>query len=126
MADDFVVLRLESDDFSAASLQIFELTGREAVSELFAFQIGVHITSSEGLEGQDLDPSGLGKPALEGALATLVFEIAGVEQRRVHGMIARIEDLLDTEPDTRSYRLLLVPRAHRLTLVNTQEIFMDL
>jgi len=116
MPDDLVHLRLESDDFPCDDLQIFELTGREAISELFELSIGVVITKPEGLD----------VASVEGATATLVFEVEGQDVRRVHGMIAEIQDMLDTQPDTRAYRLLLVPRARRLALVRTQEIFMDL
>lgn len=116
MLEVLVHLRLESDDFPCDDLQIFELAGREAVNQLFALSIGVATTKTAGLD----------LAAVEGATATLVFETRGQDVRRVHGMIAEIRDRLDTEPDTRSYFLLLVPRAHRLSLVRTQEIFMDL
>lgn len=116
MLDDLVHARIESDDFPCDALQVFEVMGREAAGELFSFSIGVVFTGTEGLD----------LAAVEGATASIVFEAAGEEVRRVHGMIAQIDDLLDTEPNTRGYVLLLVPRAHRLTLVRTQEIFMDL
>lgn len=116
MPDDLVHCRLESDDFSCDDLQIFDLSGREAIGSLFALSIGVAGTSTPGLH----------LAAVEGATATLVFEVQGEPVRRVHGMIAEIRDRLDTQPETRSYYLLLVPRAHRLSLVRTQEIFMGL
>ena len=46
--------------------------------------------------------------------------------RTIYGMIAEVEDMLDTEPDTSSFRIVLVPHAHRLTMVETQEVFLDL
>jgi len=116
MHDDLVHLRIESDDFSCDDLQVFELAGRESLGKLFALSIGVVTTR----------PPGLNLAVVEGATATLVLEANGQEVRRIHGMIAEIRDRIDTEPDTRSYFLLLVPRAHRLSLVRTQEIFMDL
>ena len=116
MLDDLVRIRIESDEFSCEDLQTFELTGREAVGQLFGFEVSVVSTK----------PAGLDVAAIEGAHASIVFEASGEEVRRVYGMIAQIEDRLDTEPDTRSYVLHIVPRAHRLSLVRTQEIFMDL
>ncbi|UQA55147.1 type VI secretion system Vgr family protein [Polyangium aurulentum] len=116
MRDDLVQLRIESDDFSCDDLQVFELAGRESLGQLFALTIGVVTTK----------PGGLDLAVVEGATATLVLEAKDQEVRRIHGMIAEIRDRIDTEPDTHSYFLLLVPRAHRLTLVRTQEIFMDL
>ncbi len=49
----------------------------------------------------------------------------GVELRRVHGMIAEVHDLLANLRDYRAYRLRIVPRAFRLTLVETTEISMN-
>jgi type VI secretion system secreted protein VgrG len=54
-----------------------------------------------------------------------VFEQNGGVIRTIHGMVAEVEDLLVTEAHHRSYRLVLVPRAHRLTLVETQEVFVN-
>lgn len=116
MPDDLVHVRLESDDFSCDDVQIYEVAGRESLGRLFEIAISVVTTA----------PGGLDIGAVEGATATLVFQVEKQDVRRIHGMIAVIDDYLDTQPETRSYRLLLVPRAHRLTLVRTQEIFMDL
>jgi type VI secretion system secreted protein VgrG len=116
MPDDLVHVRLESEDFSCDDVQIYEVAGRENLGRLFEMAIGVVTTT----------PGGLDLGAVEGATATLVFQVEQQDVRRIHGMIAGIDDFLDTQPETRSYRLLLVPRAHRLTLVRTQEIFMDL
>lgn len=116
MPDDLVHVRLESDDFSCDDVQIYEIAGNERLGRLFEIAISVVTTVPEGLD----------LTAVEGATATLVFQVDQQDVRRLHGMIAAIDDYLDTQPDTRSYRLLLVPRAHRLTLVRTQEIFMDL
>lgn len=116
MPDDLVHVRLESEDFPCDDLQIFELKGRESISLPFVFTIGAATTKEQGLDCQ----------AALGATATLIFEVLGREVRRIHGMVAGIDDLLDTEPNTRSYQLLLVPRAQRLAFVTTQEIFMDL
>ncbi len=116
MSEERVQLRLESDGFSCDHLQVFELTGAEIVSRLPHMNLGVVVIGETGLEVSDV----------EGALASLVFTQDGEELRRFNGMIAQVDDLLDTEPDHHTYRLVLVPRAHRATLVKIQEIFMDL
>ena len=116
MPDDVVNVRLESNDFSCDDVQIYEIAGRESLGRLFEMSIGVVTTAVGGLD----------LATVEGASATLVFSVDQQEARRIHGMISVIDDFLDTQPETRSYRLCLVPRAHRLTLVRTQEIFMDL
>lgn len=116
MANEVVDFRVESEHFGCDALQVFEIVGRETISQPFSFDIGVVSTSTDGLDPEEV----------QGALASLVIEIEGVEVRRVHGMIAEVEDLLDTEPATRGYRLKLVPRMFRLSLVRTQDIFMDL
>lgn len=116
MPDDLVHVRLESEDFPCDDVQIYEVAGRESLGRLFEIALGVVTTT----------PGGLDLGAVEGAAASLVFHVDQQDVRRIHGMIATIDDFLDTQPETRSYRLMLVPRAFRLTLVRTQEIFMDL
>ena len=46
--------------------------------------------------------------------------------RRIHGMIAEVDDLMSNRADFRTYRLRMVPRVHRLTLIEMQDIFMNL
>ena len=116
MAREFVHVRLESEQFPCEHVQIHKLEGREAISRLFSFDIGIVCFRPD-----ELDPV-----AMEGADVTVVFELEGAEIRRIHGMIAEIHDMLDSEPETRSFRIRVVPRAFRLTLIETQEIYMDL
>lgn len=116
MPDAVLKLQIESDAFSCDDLQVYEIEGREAIGRLFEFELGVVSTSAAGLDVGEV----------EGAPVTLVFLVDDQEVRRLHGMIARVDDMLDTEPETQSYRFIVVPRAHRLTLVRTQEIFMNL
>ncbi|AUX21283.1 hypothetical protein SOCEGT47_017640 [Sorangium cellulosum] len=111
-----LTIRLESAAFRCDLLRVRALRGREAISQLFSFQISILC----------LDPEGLPRDEVVGAEATIVMERDGVVLRRVHGMIAELVDRLEVEAEHRSYDLLLVPRAWRLTLVETQEILMDL
>ncbi len=116
MPKDRVEVRLESTDFACEHVQVSQLNGEEAISKLFAFDLEIVV----------LTPGELTLDELAGAEADLVFAVGGVELRRVHGMVSGVEDLLDSEPSFRTFRLRLSPRAFRLTLVETQEIFLDL
>ena len=118
MPRDYVHARLEGA-FDATHVQIHKLSGAEVISRLFHFDVEVAV-----IEPADLNPE-----ALCGSEVDLIFEHKGldkVEIRRVHAMIVAMDDLLDTEPTFRTYRMRLAPRAHRLTMVETQEIFLDL
>jgi type VI secretion system secreted protein VgrG len=116
MPKDRVEVRLESSDFACEHVQISRMNGEEAISRLFAFDLEIVV----------LTPGELTLDELVGSEADLVFDVGGAELRRVHGMISGVEDLLDSEPSFRTFRLRLSPRAFRLTLVETQEIFLDL
>lgn len=111
-----VEIRLESNQFSCERSQVREVRGREKISSLFEFEIFVASPAGEGLAGSDVT----------GAMATLVMLEDGFEKRRVHGMIAEVVDMLETESDTETQRLRLVPRMWRLGMVRTQEIYMGL
>lgn len=110
-----VHIRLESDGFSCEHLEVARLTGKERISQLFQLDIEV-VTGAHGPTREEM----------AGAVATVVLEREGRELRRIHGMISLVREVIEAEGETRSYRLRFVPRAHRLTLVESQEIFMDL
>ena len=110
------ILRLDSDDFSCAFTRVRGVHGKEAIGQLFSYDIDV--VCSDGAE--------LSIEQVLGATASLVFEVQGAEERTVHGMIAEVEDRHETEAAFRSYRLRLVPRAFRATLVELQQVFLDI
>ncbi|MFO0760467.1 MAG: type VI secretion system tip protein TssI/VgrG [Byssovorax sp.] len=116
MVENLVEIRLESGDFSCDGVQVHRLSGREAISQLFSFDLEI-VCRDEG---------GPTAEAMAGATASIVFLRGDKEIRKIHGMIAEVDEQLETEVDTRSYRLRLMPRAFRLTLVETQEIYLDL
>jgi type VI secretion system secreted protein VgrG len=116
MAHETLTARLESGDFSCEYIQIHRVDGREAISRLFSFEIGLIC----------VEPGHLSPDDIAGANASLVFEQDGEVVRTIYGMIAEVEDLIDTEPRTSSFRIVLVPHAHRLTMVETQEVFLNL
>jgi type VI secretion system secreted protein VgrG len=109
-------IRIESRDFACGDLRVRRMVGREAISELFTFDLDL----------AHAGPHGLPPEAVPGAEVTLVLEHEdGEERRRIHGIIGQIRDRLDASREHRAYRMRVVPRAARLTLVQTQEIFMD-
>lgn len=124
MAKNYVEVRLESPHFKCDNIRLGKITGTEAISKLFHFDLEVFL-----LELDDLaDASTLGL----GADVTLIFERKSaadqmpVEIRRVHGMIAEVRDLLETEVEYRGFHVRVAPRAHRLTLIETQEVYLNL
>lgn len=108
-------VRIESSDFPCDRLEVRELHGRERISRLFEIDLMAFVPATDPLSSRNV----------AGARATLVFLQGGVEVRRMHGMIAQVVDLFDTEPDTLTYRMRFVPRAWRSSLIRTQEIYMD-
>jgi type VI secretion system secreted protein VgrG len=118
MARDYVRAELQGA-FDATRVQIHKLSGAEVISQLFHFDVEIAV----------IEPADLVPEALCGSEVDIVFEHKGLEHtfvRRVHAMVVAMDDLLDTEPEFRTYRLRLAPRAHRLTLVETQEVFLNL
>src|SRR5208337_2839963 len=69
---------------------------------------------------------GPGAADLAGCSVALVFTEQGAEVRRVFGMIRRAVDMLWTASKHGTLRIEVVPRAHRLTLVRTQDVYVGL
>ncbi len=113
MTKDYLNVRIESQDFDSSLVEIHKLTGRERISQLFRFELEIVYKKPEGLPLEDL----------AGAEVVLVFERANEQVRRLFGMVARVDDLFDTEEAYTGYRLLIVPRAWRMTLIETLDIF---
>ena len=117
---DEITLTLESGDFPCDDLRVRSFSGKEAISKLFAYDIEVSCPESGGP-----DPE-----AMTGAKVALAIErFPGVPgwhgTRRLHGVVAEVLDLLSEHVDLRVYRLRVVPSAFALTLVETQDIFMN-
>jgi type VI secretion system secreted protein VgrG len=109
-------VRIELSGFSSDVLKVYKLSGRETISQLFNFDVEVVCPKEAGVDGH----------ALTGQDAQIVLEQDGVELRRIHGMVAEVHDLLANLLNHRAYRLRIVPRAFRLTLVETEEISMNM
>lgn len=112
MKPRLVFCRLEGDPFNEDDVRIRRVHGEERISQLSTFDIEVVV------------PPDFDAAACEGERATLVFEVDGAEIRRVAGEIASVDDNLDE--DARVLTLRLVPRAARLLMVTTQEVFLGL
>ena len=115
MVRESVSAALESSAFPAKELQLRSLRGREAISSLFDFQVEV----------VSLNPEGIDLAKVVGAEVSIVLSRAGTIERRIHGVVSEASDSLATETDFRIYRLRVVPRMHRLTLVVNQEVNVD-
>ena len=109
------MIRLESGAFDCEDTQIYRLSGREAISRCFRFDVDLAVP----------EPGELSAEQVIGAAVTIVFEQGGEVLRRVHGMVLAFEDRLEPLATHRTYRLCVVPRAERLAMVTTQEIFVD-
>jgi type VI secretion system secreted protein VgrG len=109
-------IRLDSGDFDTTHVVVRRVVGREAISQPFSYEIDLVVA----------DPEGLDADGVLGAAASLVLERDGLDSRTVHGMITSFVEPLDEEPSARAYRIRLVPRLHRLTLIDTQEVFLGL
>jgi len=117
MSTDTLRITLESKAFAADRLEIVKVSGVEAMNRLFDFSV-------DALSNDRDNPP---PESMVGATTTLVIESLASDGtssvvRRVHGMIASVEDRFRDETDRRSFRLRLVPHALTLTLVESQDI----
>jgi type VI secretion system secreted protein VgrG len=110
-------LAFECDAFDPADVQVHEVTGVEECSQPFHFHV---LLAARDRSAVDVD-------AMVSGAGALVFTRGGEEVRRVHGMIASVQDVALTEArEYTAWRVHFVPRAYRLTLAETVDIFMDL
>lgn len=107
---------IESSGRQWEGVHVRALSGREAISQPFAFDLDVVCDPDVALPDD----------AYPGGEVTLVVEAEGEELRRVHGMLGPIEDALSPPGGMSAYRLRVVPRLFRLTLVETQEVYLGL
>jgi type VI secretion system secreted protein VgrG len=113
---------LESDVFPADRLAVRRVEGREGISELFSFDV-VLVEKERFESGAPIDPD-------EMIGARVRIRLLDHEEnlvRTVSGVVSSARLRLDDDlRDQRVYELRVVPRAHRLGLVTTQEIFMGM
>jgi type VI secretion system secreted protein VgrG len=115
MSSEAFRARLESTEFSCEGLQVHHLTGREAIGQLFEFDVEVAAAAA----GELLHDT------VVGSAVSIVWSLGDTDVRTIHGMVATMEDVLDPNPKIRIYRLRVHPRAFRLALVQTNEIFLE-
>lgn len=109
-------LTLETETLPNGELELIKLRGREVISQLFEYEILAVCRDPSAFEPEEI----VGEPA------ALVFRRDDEEVRRVYGMISTVSDRLETETEHTTYRLTFVPRAYRLTLVETLDVFLDI
>jgi type VI secretion system secreted protein VgrG len=112
-ASDTLQARFVTENLS--TLQIHRLHGREAIGRIFEFELEVVATRADAPKVE----------ALIGAEIGVVLERAGEKHRHVHGIVSEVFHVLESQAETRTYRLRLVPRAFRLSMIEIQEIYMD-
>jgi type VI secretion system secreted protein VgrG len=108
-----VHISLESVAFDHP-FHVVELEGHEALNQPFDFELMGYCR-----EGH------LDVEKVVSSTATLLFTVEG-EVRRIHGLVSECTDATDADSDFPSYRLRLVPRFWRSTLVQMLDIFLDL
>ncbi len=114
MSTHEVQVTLECD--AAPDLSVRRFAGREAVSELFSFELDLVLIGSI-----ELDPE-----RLLGERATVVLSRDGVELRRIHGQLVEIRSTADAVADAVSFSATLAPHVRQALLYETQEVFLDL
>jgi len=115
---DTLSVRLESPAFAGGAVELYELSGREVISQLFELELK--------LVSKSKDSAALDEEALLSEPMTVIFLRGEAEVRRMFGMVVSVRDALHTETLHLAYTLTFVPRAFRMTLTETSEIFMDL
>ncbi|MEZ4299174.1 MAG: type VI secretion system tip protein TssI/VgrG [Polyangiaceae bacterium] len=113
-SNDMVQVHIELEGAPDDTLHIVSLEGREALSHLFELKLTA--VSTYGLQAE----------AMLGLGAAVVWSRGGEELRRMFGIISAVHDAIDTESSHSTFRLVFVPRAFRMTLHETLDIFMDL
>jgi type VI secretion system VgrG family protein len=106
-------VRIETAD--GIAYEVARLEGHEEVSRLFDFTLT--IVAKDGVA--------IDSDALPGSAATIVFSADGQDVRRIPGMIASVQDMLDTETVSGTLKVRVVPRLWMWTLREACEVFVD-
>lgn len=107
----------ECDAFDPADVDVHEVSGVEECSQLFHFHVVLAAR----------DRSAIDTDALVTGPGSLVFYRRDEEVRRIRGMVASVHDVTLTDAaEYTAWRIHFVPRAFRLTLSETVDVFIDL
>ncbi len=109
-----VTVRFECE--SAGDVLVRKLTAREALNELFSYELELVV-----LGDGSFDPS-----PLLGERASVSFERDGLVVRTVRGQLVEVRKRRAHEVDATSFGVRLAPHAEQLRLYETQEVFLDL
>lgn len=113
---------LESEDFRCDNLQIRRIDGREGISQLFRFNV-LAVCTDPVSASPIIDPDTL----IGSSVRLHFFSEQGVLIRTVYGMVSEARVRGDSEAIVHAaYELTVVPRAFRLGLVKTQEVFLNM
>ncbi len=113
---DTMDIYLESEGTRWEHARVRSLKGREAISELFFFDIDIVCDPGHELPDE----------ATVAADLSLVFEIGGTPVRHVRGVVHSIRSGVEGPSRRTVHRLRLVPRLVNLALVFTQEVFVGM
>jgi len=113
-----LTVHIESDDFPVEHLHVRELKGREEISRLFQFDLLVYDIAKGS--------TGFVPAAVTSTPVSIVWKEHGREVRRIRGLVSAFREQLDTKVAYYIYRMRVVPRAFRLTLIETSEVFLDM
>lgn len=111
-----ITIHVDSEDFSTDKLWVRELRGREEISQLFSFDLHLHLLPGD----LPFDSS-----KMVSSNVSIIWRRREREVHRVRGMIANVRERLDTKTDYRVCVARVVPRAFRLSLVETSEVFLE-
>jgi type VI secretion system secreted protein VgrG len=109
-------LGVDSSRFACDSLRVVKITGTTAISRLFRYDVEVVCLDAAAPKPADM----LGEP-----ITILLTPPSPDEAQRVHGIVAEIDDHLSDGAGRRVLRLRVVPRAARLALGASQEVYLN-
>lgn len=115
MTSHTVEAQLTATSFDAERVHVLRMRGREAISELF------ELTVDAVVDGAPLD-----RDEVLGSSVGLQLVRDGQVVRTIHGCVWSLHERFDFAAGVRQYRFVIAPRARRLTLIRTQEVFLGL
>ncbi|NUO50871.1 MAG: type VI secretion system tip protein VgrG [Polyangiaceae bacterium] len=107
---------LSTTDFDTKHLEIRKLELREAIGKPFEVTIDVVVTGAEGLPLDNV----------AGAEIAVTIDDGVSQPREIRCLVVSVEDRMETEVEIHTYRLHAAPLEHRLALVETVDIFLDM
>jgi type VI secretion system secreted protein VgrG len=106
---------LESEGAPWPHCEVRRVEGTESVGALFSFAVEIVLASGHPLPDA----------AEVGAQVTLVFAVSPQPARSIHGIVAEVREQLDEVMNRRSAIVTIAPRASRLAVVETQDVYLD-